>query len=640
MLFIPGVIVFLEEQKYNTVKTALAVILSIFNLSVMGQALDTGVSPKDSSKISDFVVMESVAINVRKQQKGRELISAALLQANPTQNFAELLQKQSGIYIRKRGAGVLSTPSYKGLGTQQTPILINGANMQSSMNGTMDLSLIDAVHFGGLSLGQSDESAVGAQNMGDAIRLSSLNNKKGLHIGVSSSTQEEYAGNVKYVTDKKHWYYSVSGIATQSKNVVDLKHYNILEVQPNTDFRKASVLQTTGYKWLRSQWSNTLYLQGSERGIPPPLFLQNDSRQKDVNVMMVNKYRRRSRKNWILEASNQVWAEQIVFDNAQSSEKTESKVLNVNTSVALRKYFQNSWNARAGVAFDAANYSSEALEQNAVWSRPRVFLNVVKRYKNVRLELSQNTIIYNGKNIMSGALKAEGAMAKLYRWSASAQRVYRLPVLNELYWYMPGEALGNANLKPEKGYKIDATLSRFGKDVQLTINPHVGTFQNWIQWVGAGEISPQNIQNVVVYGMVFSANHEKKIKTVKLLTQANMHCVSATYDFENANDTRNGRQLIYTPQVTGNLTLTVVHKNFGIYANAQAVSTNFVTSDNSSSIEPYQLFELGGYYKWKAFRVGTVAGNILNTPYFTQPRTPLPGRILKININYKLQLKK
>tara|TARA_B110000902_G_scaffold56132_1_gene65400 strand:+ start:1964 stop:3832 length:1869 start_codon:yes stop_codon:yes gene_type:complete len=622
------------------VKTALAVILSIINLSGMGQVLDTGVSPKDSTKISDLVVIDSVAISVRKQQKGRELISAALLKANPTQDFAELLQKQSGIYIRKRGAGVLSTPSYKGLGTQQTPILINGANMQSSMNGTMDLSLIDAVHFGGLSLGQSDESTLGSQNMGDAIRLSSLNSKKGLRVGISSSTQEEYAGNVKYVTGKIHWYYSVSGIATKSKNVVDLKHYDISEVQPNTDFQKASILQTVGYKWQRSQWSNTLYLQGSKRGIPPPLFLQNDSRQQDANAMMVNKYKYRGPKNWILEASNQVWAEQIVFDNVQRSEKTDSKVLNVNTSVAVSKYFKNSWNARAGVAFDAANYSSEALEQNAVWYRPRMFMNVAKRYKNVRLELSQNTIRYNGKNTMSGELKAEGAIAKLYRWSANAQRVYRLPVLNELYWYMPGEALGNANLKPEKGYKLDATLSRFGKDIQLTINPHVGTFQNWIQWVGAGEISPQNIQNVVVYGMVFSANHEKKIKTVKLLTQANMHYVSATYDFENANDTRNGRQLIYTPQVTGNLTLTVVHKNFGIYANAQAVSTNFVTSDNSSSIEPYQLYELGGYYEWKVLRIGTVAGNILDTPYFTQPRTPLPGRILKINLNYTLQLKK
>ncbi|MFB1004558.1 MAG: TonB-dependent receptor plug domain-containing protein, partial [Bacteroidia bacterium] len=511
-------------------KTALAVILSIINLSGMGQVLDAGVSPKDSTKISDLVVIDSVAISVRKQQKGRELISAALLKANPTQDFAELLQKQSGIYIRKRGAGVLSTPSYKGLGTQQTPILINGANMQSSMNGTMDLSLIDAVHFGGLSLGQSDESTLGAQNMGDAIRLSSLNSKKGLRVGISSSTQEEYAGNVKYVTGKIHWYYSVSGIATKSKNVVDLKHYDISEVQPNTDFQKASILQTVGYKWQRSQWSNTLYLQGSERGIPPPLFLQNDSRQQDANAMMVNKYKYRGPKNWILEASNQVWAEQIVFDNVQRSEKTDSKVLNVNTSVAVSKYFKNSWNARAGVAFDAANYSSEALEQNAVWYRPRMFMNVAKRYKNVRLELSQNTIRYNGKNTMSGELKAEGAIAKLYRWSANAQRVYRLPVLNELYWYMPGEALGNANLKPEKGYKLDATLSRFGKDIQLTINPHVGTFQNWIQWVGAGEISPQNIQNVVVYGMVFSANHEKKIKIVKLLTQANMHYVSATYD--------------------------------------------------------------------------------------------------------------
>ena len=145
---------------------------------------------------------------------------------------------------------------------------------------------------------------------------------------------------------------------------------------------------------------------------------------------------------------------------------------------------------------------------------------------------------------------------------------------------------------------------------------------------------------MIVYGAIASVNHEQKIKTFRLLTQGNLHYVSATYQFENVNDSRNGKQLIFTPQVTGNLTLTLVHKDFGIYANAQMVSTNFVATDNSASIEPYQLYELGGYYEWATFRVGGVASNLLDTPYFTQPRTPLPGRIFKININYTLQHKK
>ncbi len=132
----------------------------------------------------------------------------------------------------------------------------------------------------------------------------------------------------------------------------------------------------------------------------------------------------------------------------------------------------------------------------------------------------------------------------------------------------------------------------------------------------------------------------KKLKGLKLLTRANIHWVNATYKFENDKDSRNGKQLIFTPQLTGNFTFTVVHRNFGLYVNSQYVSANYVASDNSSFIEPYQLYELGGYCEWSNFRLGAVCSNLLDTPYFTQPRTPLPGRIFKININYTLPLKK
>jgi outer membrane receptor protein involved in Fe transport len=144
----------------------------------------------------------------------------------------------------------------------------------------------------------------------------------------------------------------------------------------------------------------------------------------------------------------------------------------------------------------------------------------------------------------------------------------------------------------------------------------------------------------MVYGAVLTANHEQKLKKLKLLTQVNVHWVSATYQFDNEKDTRNNKQLIFTPQLTGNLTLTLVHSDFGVYINSQSVSANYVASDNSSFIEPYQLYELGGYYEWKNIRIGTVASNLLDTPYFTQPRTPLPRRIFKININYIIPFKK
>ena len=60
-----------------------------------------------------------------------QLIAQVFLKTNPIQTYAELLQKQSGVFIRSKGYGALSTPSFKGLGTMHLPIMINGVNMQS-----------------------------------------------------------------------------------------------------------------------------------------------------------------------------------------------------------------------------------------------------------------------------------------------------------------------------------------------------------------------------------------------------------------------------------------------------------------------------------------------------------------------------
>ena len=94
-------------------KTALAVISIFISCSIMGQVIRPRVLTVDSIIIDVPVYLDSIEVGVSKQIAGKKLISSTLLKANPNQNFAELLQKQSGIFIRSSGAGMLSTPSYK-----------------------------------------------------------------------------------------------------------------------------------------------------------------------------------------------------------------------------------------------------------------------------------------------------------------------------------------------------------------------------------------------------------------------------------------------------------------------------------------------------------------------------------------------
>ena len=68
--------------------------------------------------------LDSVAVSYNKFASNKQLISQVLFQSNPNQTFAELLQKQSGMFIRSQGNATLSTPSYKGLGSMHIPIYL------------------------------------------------------------------------------------------------------------------------------------------------------------------------------------------------------------------------------------------------------------------------------------------------------------------------------------------------------------------------------------------------------------------------------------------------------------------------------------------------------------------------------------
>ena len=71
-------------------------------------------------------------------------------------NLSTLLEQNTNIYIKSYGLGSLSTMSFRGGGAEQTSVLWNGFNLQSPMNGTLDLALVPVslvdqvkVQFGG-----------------------------------------------------------------------------------------------------------------------------------------------------------------------------------------------------------------------------------------------------------------------------------------------------------------------------------------------------------------------------------------------------------------------------------------------------------------------------------------------------------
>jgi vitamin B12 transporter len=589
---------------------------------------------------TDASVIDSIQVVVFNNQQKLEAFTQTFTKVNPNQSYAQLLQKQSGIFIRTTGMGGLSTPSYKGLGTNNTPITIDGQNMQSSMNGTMDLNLLDAALFSSANFMEQPNYFAGTSNIGTGINLGISRIEPNCEVNISGSSQLGKSGSYKYSNVSEKWKYRIAVSGTQSPNNIPLNRYGETGVQQNNDYWRVSALQTletSNLNLAKGYWKNTIYVQNAFRQLPQGLFVGNgDATQADRNIMMGNKYYKYLENGLFLMAQNQTWYEQIEFTNS-NSDVFNSQVFNVNNVAYLEKDFAKKWKAKLGVGNENAMYSATNLEKNVNWLRFRVFYTVNKVWKKSQFHFKQQATVYHYKPFYNAKLNIDHVWNKKWLSTIALQKSYRLPTLNELYWYEPGFAMGNSDLKPEEGYRAEFFIKRVEKNWSVNVNPFLGYYQNFVLWQGFPEVRPQNIAAVFTRGVEIKTVYTTTISSGNFTVNHNLHWVKATN--RDASAAAEGKQLIFTPELTSNLTATYEKGKMGIYVNEQFVSRNYFTSDNSASINPYFLTELGSYIQLKNWRAGLTISNVFNTAYFTMPNMPLPGTVLKININHTFNIK-
>ena len=152
-------------------------ILLLLTLPVSGRAQST-YSPRKVATDSVRTLQE-VRITDRRLQRfasGDKVVPVRSRTLGPVEytNLSELLSKYSGLNVRSYGPSGLATASLRGTGSNHTAVFWEGINVQSSMNGSLDLTLVPtsfvdevAVQYGGAG------SLFGSGTLGGAIHLTS-----------------------------------------------------------------------------------------------------------------------------------------------------------------------------------------------------------------------------------------------------------------------------------------------------------------------------------------------------------------------------------------------------------------------------------------------------------------------------------
>ena len=154
--------------------------------------------------------------------------------------IADLLNRESGLFIKSYGTGALATVSLRGSAAAHTAVYWNGFNLQSPMHGNADLSLIPAFLIDNINVQYGGNGPLGGSgSLGGAIHLkqNTIYNK-GLTLELLST-----AGSFQHFREGVAIGYSGKKFTTQTRYYHE-QSKNDFPFRREFDFDKIVVHQT------------------------------------------------------------------------------------------------------------------------------------------------------------------------------------------------------------------------------------------------------------------------------------------------------------------------------------------------------------------------------------------------------------
>ncbi len=600
-----------------------------FPLFAIAQIVDTTLLPqaevKESRLRSDFAGTRVEKWNTN------ELSAHATL--------ADLLQQESGIFIKSYGLGSSATVATRGGSAGHTAVLWNGLPIQSPMLGLLDFSLMPTAFIDNAEIQYGGNSAAwGSGAIGGVISLDNQVEKEkfSLEIQTSAGSFGQFDLGLKSQYQIGKWTGKTRIFQKQADNDFTYQIRKDLPVitQTNAAFNQRGLLQE--FYWFpksNQELSIRFWGQQTDRELPPTAVQTRSlASQKDESL--------RGSIHWKSVDNKMVWQvrsglfrENIHYKDPERLTDALSYFWNALGEVEGEYFINKNQQLLIGLSHawtfaDIENYSTPP-QQN----RTALFASFKQKIKNWNLQINGRGEIVDGKFIpFIPSLGFNGKVSDLLIIQGKISRNYRLPTFNDLYWN-PG---GNIDLLPEIGW---------GQEIGITVGQesfYSATFfnrkiNNWVYWspTDQGFWSPQNLSEVWSRGL------EQRFKWQFIFEKSKLN-LSGGYDFILSTNQvaiskpsiKEGEQLWYAPQHSAFGKLDLDFKNFQINYNHQL--TGPVRTPNFTILKKYHIGNLSASYvfkrkQWESQLIFNVK-NIWDTNYSVIEYRPMPGR------NYQTQL--
>jgi len=601
-------------------------------------------------------------------QTGMDSLSRAI---SRTLTLTELLSVNSNIYIKTSGRGSLATAAFRGTDASHTSIFWNGMELNSAMNGQVDLSLVPVFFLDDIKLYHGGSSLLcGSGALGGSVVMNSKpdwSDKPGGKLIQEFASFSTYNMLFKTGATRNSWHFNTRMFYNYSKN--DYSYVNRTHLPPKKEdvrdamYRRYGLLQE-GYYRLNADnlLSLSLWLQQSHRRLPPLASYEGNRReefQDDGSLRLSFGWTKyypggdirlrtgfsRTELDYFLRS---LQFDYINFDS-------DNRELELSGTLEHRHNFSEKFELHSQLRFDLQDASTfEEVSQDG--------------YHGSRTELSMMTSARRklGMNLEAYLLVREELVDR--RWlaampsagfeyllpmdndlslKANLSRNYKNPDLNDLYW-IPG---GNPELEPEKGISTDLSLRYRKSGDGLSLSTQLAAFyadiDNWIIWTPTPYRywTASNIRRVITRGLELQLVARGEMGKWLYQLRSNYTLTRATNESPLAdNDLSEGRQLIYIPRHGGNLNINLSRNSWFLNYQLEYSGKRYTQTGNASDafeiiLTPYMLNDmlLGKDIRIldQEFIVQIGLKNIFNTDYQMIYSRPMPGRNYSAILEYR-----
>ena len=595
----------------------------------------------------EYSIREAIIQDSKIDAAGYHVWKSDSLSTSSTLSLSNRLFWENSLDVRQNAPGTLSTISARGAGPSRTAVLWNGLNLQSPMNGVMDVSLIPLwqsdkleVQYGGNS------AALGSGAMGGVVKINSnpsngpdgISGSAGLEAGSFGRAglqgsiglgKKSYAGLIRasWEQAENDFPYQKTDLSGQTQRV----H------QSNNFGKKLDVQQFNQYSIDKKNTINSsAWIQSAFRQIPPSATeAPSDTWQRDRSARLLTSWQFQPNTFSSLQ-SNIAWLnEYIAFHFAGETEQSHAKTAMISSE--WNSQTKNGYNLKIGSQIQQVWAKADGYKLPDNWydqGRIKVYAGAKKRYwQRVLVSVSvRQEWVENLNSPFTGTLGTEWSTSSNTMLIGHFSRNFNLPTFNDRFW----ETLNSSNLQPEKGYSADLGFTFKSKIVEAELTAFWLSLDDWIIWLPGsdGIFRPGNLRKVDSRGVEVNAGIRHQIGTWQFKARAHTQ-FSATENaavYDGSGYVLN-KQLPYTPKFSAGAGLSAQKGCWSMAFLYQATGARFISSDNTQTVPGFHTgnFMISYQPAWirmKAcsnLKLDLILDNIWNEQYQSLINRPMPG---------------